>query len=329
MYMKKKFLLLILSVFSFGFFGSSSLFAETTAGLKFYTSNTEPKTGEVVEFDLKADATTKLPIATYIVHLKYDKTKLKFQSVSYGEGFTGMKEEEVNDIQNGLIKRTANYPEGLKKLTSVLKYKFVAIAPGKTDIKIVGEAAIDDKNVRNPLQNKNISINISGKALPIEQNVSLEFVGADTFDTVNIYNFSINNKLQVKKEVNATTTVTLVDVNGQEVFRQEKSFISDIDTKLDFNFLPNTLAAGKYTLSAETLFVGQIDANKITKELTVTGEIKKEIPADEENNVWKNILNKVWEFVVTNVIMIAGIIFILFVLRFISKRIRRYRRYDR
>lgn len=304
------------------------------AAMKFYTTNTIPKTGDIIELDLKADASSRAPVFTYVIKLEYDKDKLQFIESSYGEGFVPVTPNEVNDTQNGIIKRTAGYPNGLRKLSTVTKYKFKAIAPGKADVRITGESALDENNNDNGVQEKRITMTISGQAIEVEknlgQNISLEFVGENSFDAAKVYNFSINHKLQQKLQTAATTSISLFDINGQEVLRQDKPFVTSDDTKLDFSFPERTLVPGKYSLTVNNVFVGQIDNNRIIQELTVTGESGRELgDVAQSDNVWSGIVSYVWNFLKANAIAIVGLIFIFIFLQFIYKKIRRYKRYDR
>ena len=312
-------------------FATQNVFA-ATANLKFYTSETAPKTGDVVELDLKVDGNTKTPYYTYVVNLEYDATKLKFEGVTYGDGWVGVEPDAVTDIEKGIVKRTAGYPNGATKLMTVLKYKFKALAPGNASVKITGEAALDQENKSAELQNKNITLKISGKELTEEiaalknQNITLNIVGDSTVALTNAYQFKIEHALQNQKATVGTTSATVFDINGQKVMSEDRAFNISTNTSLDFNIPANALVAGNYTISAESTFDGQSQNNKQTKEVVVTGEVAT-IPTDSDN-VFVNIGNGVWNSVVNNWIGIVGLIFIAGILRYLWGRTRRYRRCD-
>ena len=312
-------------------FATQNAFA-ATANLKFYTSETAPKTGDVVELDLKVDGNTKTPYYTYVVNLEYDATKLKFEGSSYGEGWVGVEPDAVTDIEKGIVKRTAGFPNGATKVMTVMKYKFKALAPGNADVKITGEAALDQENKSADLQNKSITLKISGKELTEEiaslknQNITLNILGDSTVALTNAYKFKIEHALQNQKETQGTTTVSVFDINGEKVMSEDRAFNISTNTSLDFNIPANALVAGNYTVSAESVFDGQSQNNKQTKELVVTGEVAA-IPTDSDN-VFVNIGNGVWNSVVNNWIGIVGVILIAGILKYLWGRTRRYRRYD-
>jgi hypothetical protein len=312
-------------------FATQSAFA-ATANLKFYTSETDPKTGSFVELDLKVDGNKKTPYYTYVVNLEYDSAKLKFEGVTYGEGWVGVEPEAKTDIEKGIVKRVAGYPSGADKLMTIMKYKFKALAPGKADVKITGETALDGENASAQLQNKKITLNISGNALAEEiaalqnQNVTLNIMGDNSVVSTSPYTFKIEHVLQNPKTTSGTTSVTVFDINGQKVMGEDRAFNISSNSILDFSIPGNALVAGNYTISAESQFSGQSASNKQTKDIVVTGEVAS-IPTDSDN-VFVNIGNGLWNSIVNNWIGIVGLILIVGILRYLWGRTRRYRRYD-
>jgi hypothetical protein len=192
--------------------------------------------------------------------------------------------------------------------------------------------ALDQENKSADLQNKKITLNISGKELTEElsalknQSISLNISGENTFVSSNAYQFKIEHVLQNPKPTSGTTTVSVYDVNGQMVMSESRSFSSSQNFSLDFNINPSSLVAGAYTISAESVFAGQTQSNKQVKEVVVSEGVAS-LPA-ESDNVFMNIWSYVWGGVVDNWIGIAIVLVVLAVLRMLWARVRRYRRYD-
>ena len=307
-----------------------------TANLKFYTSETSPKTGGIVELDLKVDGNTKTPYYTYVVNMEYDKDKLKLEGVTYGDGWVGVEPEAKTDIEKGIVKRTAGYPNGATKLMTVLKYKFKALAPGKAEVKITGEAALDQENKSADLQKKNITLNISGKELTEEiaalknQNITLNIVAENSFAADATYPIKVEHVLTNPKETVGTTSVYVMDINGEKVMNEDRAFNISQNTSLDFSIPANALVAGNYNIVTESIFLGQTESNKQVKEVVVTagsGNVDA-VAAGASDNVFVNIWNAIWKFITENIIAIVGVLFILILLKFISSKFRRYRRRD-
>lgn len=315
------------------FLGVAQFAFAATANLKFYTSETAPKTGEMVELDLKVDGNKKTPYYTYVVNLEYDASKLKFEGMTYGEGWIGVEQDAKTDVEKGVVKRTAGFPNGADKLMTVMKYKFKALAPGKAEVKITGEAALDQENKSADLQKKNITLNISGKALEEElaalknQNITLNIIGENTYVATSVYQFKVEHALQNQKETLGTTTVSIFDINGERVLGEDRPFNISGNSTLDFSIPANALVAGTYTINVESVFNGQSQNNKVTKDVMVTaGEVA--VVTAESDNVFVNIGNAVWGMIANNWIAIAVVIIILGVLKYLFGKFRRYRRYD-
>ncbi len=282
----------ILSVFLFVLvfiFTASFVWALATPA-KFYTTASELKVGQTVDFELKIDGSAEKPVYTAIVNLEYDKNLLTFKGASYQPGWIPVAPDEVTDMANGQIKRTAGYPAGLKTLASILKYTFEAKAPGKATVNILGGSTLDAENRDAGLQNKSITVNIGGtvESLPeikkeeikkeekkLPQVVSLEIKGDTALVTSTPYNFTLENKLKVPQATLGTTTVSVYDINGQEVIKEERELNTASDLSMQYIIPANTLFAGNYTIVASVKHDNQKVIFRTSKDLGVVESTEK------------------------------------------------------
>ena len=184
-----------------------SVFADPLPA-KFYASTFDASVGQPVEFELKVNPSAAQPVYTVISNLEYDHNLLTFKSASYQPGWIPVTPDEVTDTANGVIKRTAGYPSGATALTSIIKYEFVAAAPGKAVVNITGGSAYDANSNDMGLQNKSITVNIGGSAPApdtttpapaankVTQVITLTFNGDTGMAADKEYNFTIDHKLK-------------------------------------------------------------------------------------------------------------------------------------
>lgn len=261
---------------------------------KFYASTFDAQVGQPVEFELKVDPSAAQPVYTVIANLEYDHNLLTFKGASYQAGWIPVTPDEVTDTANGVIKRTAGYPSGATALTSIVKYQFVAAAPGKAVVNITGGSAYDANSNDMGLQNKSITVNIGGKAVPeatpaptpsnpnptpaakkVTQVITLAISGDTAVAADKDYNFTIAQKFKVNQDTVGTTSVSIFDINGQEVLKQDQVFTSNTDNTLTFNVPANSLVPGNYSLVATTIHDNQKTPERMTKDLGVLASTEK------------------------------------------------------
>lgn len=321
----KKLIALVTSIFTLFTF----TFAAPLAA-KFYASTFDAKVGQTVEFELKVDPTADKPVYTVVTNLEYDKSLLTFKSASYQGGWIPVTPDEVTDTANGVIKRTAGYPSGIKTTASIVKYVFEAKAPGKAVVNIIGGSAYDAESNDMGLQNKSITVNIGGTAVPEEsktpevvkeekkvtQTITLEIVGDTGVPQNKPYNFTVNQKLKVNQETTGTTSMSMYDINGQEVLKQDKAFTTSTDNSLDFSIPENSLVPGNYSLVITTKHDNQKTATRLTKDIGVVASTEK-------------IVNSTTEvpFIPVYIWIIIAILVIILILMIIYSKSKAFRKF--
>lgn len=250
---------------------------------KFFVNTFNAEVGQTVEFELKVEGTEAAPVYTVISNLEYDKTLLKFNSATAQTGWIPVSPDDVTDTANGVIKRTAGYPAGLKQLASIYKYSFTAMAPGDAKVNIVGSSAYDANNTDLGLQNKSITVKIGGKeeVEPVKevvtevkkdtpkkpQTITLEFVGMTGFVENKDYTFVLKHNLKVPQDTVGSTTISLVDSANNTVWSEVKEFAMTDSTEMLVTIPANKAQAGNYTLQAETKHDNQKTATKLSKDV--------------------------------------------------------------
>jgi hypothetical protein len=269
---------------------------------KFYTSTLAPQVGDTIEFELKVEGSTSNPVYTAIANLEYDKELLTFKDSAFQQGWVSVTPDDVTDTKNGLIKRTAGYPSGLKQLASIIKYTFVAKAPGQANVRIIGSSAYDANNTDVGLQNKSITINIGGKneeppkeVVPqttktdkvvavkkLPQSISLELVGATALVSNKEYNFLVKETFSVEQETVGTTTFAILDQTGKEVIKNDIPFTNTKSFDLPVNIPPNNLTPGDYKLVVSVIYDNQSKPSRvvwwyINRQTTLEGLLQQTI----------------------------------------------------
>lgn len=270
---------------------------------KFFVNTFTADVGQTVEFELKIEGTEAAPVYTVISNLEYDKSLLKFNSATAQTGWIPVSPDDVTDTANGVIKRTAGYPAGLKQLSSIYKYSFTALAPGDAKVNIVGSSAYDANNTDLGLQNKSITVKIGGKKEVVEevpepvktvvaeekkdtpkkpQTIALEFAGQIGFVLNKDYSFVLKHNLKVPQETIGSTTIALLDSANNTVWTEVKDFTVNDSSEMLVTIPANRVQAGNYVLQIDTKHDNQKTATKLTKEVgavepeekLVTNEVK-------------------------------------------------------
>jgi len=307
---------------------------------KFFVNTFTADVGQTVEFELKIEGTEAAPVYTVISNLDYDKSLLKFNSATAQTGWIPVSPDDVTDTANGVIKRTAGYPAGLKQLSSIYKYSFTAIAPGDAKVNIVGSSAYDANNTDLGLQNKTITVKIGGKKEVVEetvepvkpvvaevkkdtpkkpQTIALEFAGQIGFALNKDYSFILKHNLKVPQETIGSTTIALVDSAGNNVWTEVKDFNVNDSSEMLVTVPANTVQAGNYVLQVDTKHDNQKTATKLTKEV---GAVEPEE---------KIVTNEVKvPFIPMYVYGIGAVLFLLWLITFIilkSKTSKRFKKF--
>jgi hypothetical protein len=217
---------------------------------KFYTSKTLVKTGDTVEFELRVVPANGKNVFTFIPSLNFEKDKLKFIGSEVSEGVVSAAANDVTDLNSGNIKRTLGVPGGVVSEKSLIKYKFLAVAPGQTTVKILGGDVLDDKNQVNTLQAKELSVSLSGEKiqLPDVQKISLSYSGPESLGDDQDLDFTANMELAQKADTSGSVFVNIFDQEGKLVVLDEKLFKISDSTKMPIKVSKDLLIPGNYSL---------------------------------------------------------------------------------
>lgn len=251
---------------------------------KFFVSTFNAEVGQTIEFELKIEGTESAPVYTVISNLEYDKNLLSFKGASAQTGWIGVSPDDITDTTNGVVRRTAGYPAGLKQLGSIYKYTFTALAPGDAKVNIIGSSAYDANNTDLGLQNKSITVKIGGEqpkeevvetikpvvakeATKKPQTIALEFAGIIGLDVSKDYSFVLKNNLKVAQETIGSSTIAINNAAGDTVWTETKDFTIGDSSEMLITVPANTLQPGNYILNVDTKHDNQKTATKLSKEI--------------------------------------------------------------
>jgi hypothetical protein len=318
----------IIGIFAATIFAIQFAFAAPLAA-QFFTSSFEANVGDTIVMDLKVAPSADKPAYTVGATLKYDTSLVNFVSTTFDKNWLGLSRApyELTDTANGVITRTAGYPEGLKQVGPFVKYTFVAKAPGKAVMKISSGMALDAENNDAGLQYKEITINIKGKAaVPTSeqaatpktkpQTIVIDVLGATAFHVNEDYTFSVEHKLLEDQDTTGTTNITLYDVNGAEVYKDSKPFKMATNTSLNFTIPAGTLAQGDYSISADSKYDNQKTPSVGQKFVGVLNQSEKII---DKTVVVQTIPLYMW-------IIIAILLIVLFLV-YVHKKSKKFRNF--
>jgi len=262
-------------------FALQSVFAAPLQA-QFFTSSFDANVGDTIVMELKVVPTTDKPAYTVGATLKYDPSLVSFVNTTFDKNWLGLSRSpyELTDTSSGIITRTAGYPEGLKSTGSFVKYTFTAKAPGKAVMNISSGMSLDAENNDAGLQNKTITINIKGKEAPAPtapaevaaskakpQTITIDIVGDTAFYSSKDYSFQIPLKLKEAQSTTGTTSVSIYNQDGAEVYKDEKGFTGSTDTSLAFTIPANSLPQGNYSIMAESKYDNQKSPTSATKNI--------------------------------------------------------------
>lgn len=305
---------------------------------KFFVNTFEADVGQTVEFELKVEGSESVPVYTVITNLEYDKNLLTYKGTTVQSGWVTVPPDDVTDTANGVIKRTAGYPAGLKQIASVYKYTFVAKAPGDAKVNVLGSSAYDANNNDLGLQNKTITVKIGGKkevepvVEPVKtttlepskvvavakkpQTLTTEFAGQIGFDVTRDYTFVLKHNLKVTQETIGSSTISALDATGNKVWSQVKDFTFTDSSEMLATIPANTLQPGNYTLTVDTVHDNQKTPVTLSKEIGG-------VPATEKI-VTKEVPKP---FIPLYMYFVTGFMFLLWLLTFIYQKSKKFRKF--
>jgi len=304
----------------------------------FYASTFEANVGDTVTFNLKVNPDASKPVYTVGATLRYDPAFVSYQDASVDKAWMPLSKSpyELTDTTNGVVTRTAGYPEGLKGTANFTNYSFRATKPGETQIRITEGMSLDSENNDGGIQVKVIKLTIRGAKEPepvsttsttpeepakpakknVQQTITLDVQGQTANYNDEDYSFSIMHNLKVEQPTTGTTSVSVFDQNGTEVFTTSQNFSVSTNTAVAFTMPANTLAAGDYSLVITTKHSDQKTPLSITKDLGILAKADKVV----EKNV--NV-----PYIPLYVYAIFGILILVIFFMWLHKRSKKFRNF--
>jgi hypothetical protein len=301
----------------------------------FYASTFDANVGDTVTFNLKVNPDPSKPVYTVGATLKYDPSMMAYQDATVDRAWMPLSKSpyELTDTSSGVITRTAGYPEGLKAVAPFTTYSFKALKPGDTKIVINEGMSLDAENNDSGLQAKTITIHIASKQQVVQdqtapapeetpakknvqQTITLDVKGQTAMYSTEDYSFSIAHNLKVEQPTTGTTSVSVYDQNGGEVYATTQNFNSSTTTALNYTIPANTLQPGDYSMVITTKHSDQKTPLSITKDLGVLAKADKVV----EKNVEV-------PYIPLYVYAIFGILLIIIFLMYLHKRSKKFRNF--
>lgn len=206
------------------------------------SSTNSIKVGQVVNVSLEVEPEGSGAVYTVSANLVYDPNKLEFISATLGPEWLELNQKElfVTDTINGLIIRTAGYPNGFLGTASFVNYKFRAKSPGETRILVASGKAYDENNADVGIRNTELILSVTGDTVkPEEPFPELDFklklkIESDTaFYRQDDYTFTVYHKKEEKAQ-QAITKIWLFDEDWNVHYEDEKLWRTDMDNVLNF-----------------------------------------------------------------------------------------------
>lgn len=220
-------------------FGFTSLFAQELS-TSLNSGVTKLEVGQTVSVNLYVDPEGSNSIYTVSANLVYDPEKLEFVSATMAEEWFELVQKDVSitDTANGLVVRTAGYPNGFLGRAKFATYKFKTKQAGETRLLIAAGQAYNDNNANMGVKNSDLSLSITDKkseTIPLEKNVdvNIQIKGDNAFYRQEDYTFTVYHKKEDKHQ-QAITKIWLFDEDWNIFYEDEKLWRTDQDNILNF-----------------------------------------------------------------------------------------------
>lgn len=230
---------------------------------RLYTNALEVKVGDTIRLQLKVNPKPEKPIFTVSSSLMYDPSILQYMSSNFSDSVFMLPVPRapysLEDTENGMIRRTAGYTNGVDTLVGFTEYEFKALKPGDAKISIEDGVALDIDNIDIGLQQKELTIHILDKdtatstestSTNFDVKLNLDILGPVAIYKEEGYVFPID---QIANNLLGTTTVKVFVYNNKTelFFSEEKTFFPNTNEPIAFTIPANTLVEGGYVISAE------------------------------------------------------------------------------
>jgi hypothetical protein len=237
----------ILAIFAvFLCFGWLNSFAQEV-GTKLDSSTSKLNVGQVVVVSLSIEPESNNAVYTVSANLVFDPTKLEFISATTDPAWLELNQPDmyITDTVNGLVVRTAGYPNGILGKANFVTYKFRAREAGDTRILIAAGQAYNDNNTNIGIKNTDLNLTILGDRVEAEAvekviNVNIKVEADNAFYRQDPYAFTVYHKKEAKAQ-QAITKIWVFDEDWNIHFEDEKLWRTDMDNVLNFTIPEDTI----------------------------------------------------------------------------------------
>lgn len=235
--------------------------------------------GQIINVNLEVEPESSGAVYTVSANLVYDPSKLEFVSATFGPEWLELNQKElfVTDTINGLIIRTAGYPNGFLGTAGFVKYKFRAKKTGDTRILVASGKAFDENNSDVGIKNTELSFTILGDSVmdvvqvseEVDYKLKLKIESDTAFYRQDAFPFTIYHKKE-KNAQQAITKIWLFDEDWNIHYEDEKLWRSDMDNVLNFVIPADTLGReGNFKIIAKVRYEDGVELDVVEKDVGV------------------------------------------------------------
>jgi len=228
------------------------------------TAANKVNVGQIVNVNLEVEPEGSSAVYTVSANLVYDPSKLEFISATFGPEWLELNQKElfVTDTINGLIIRTAGYPNGFLGTAKFVNYKFKAKNPGDTRVLVASGKAFDENNSDVGIRNAELPITILGGkdtdpevlTQEVEFKLKLRIESDTAFYRQDPFTFNLYHKKGGKAQ-QAITKIWVFDEDWNVHYEDEKLWRTDMDNVLAFTIPADTIGKeGNFKIIAKVRY---------------------------------------------------------------------------
>lgn len=183
--------------------------------------------GEEVVINVSVSPLQNTPVGTVSNTLRFNPNIFALKSTKHPEPWIELitSPDSYTDTVNGVVKRTAGYPNGLTTTTKFVTYTLVAKNVGDDNIEITGNLALDDESNSIGINSKLIQIRVLPKkpSTPIAEkntdSIEKDSVEAETEQGVEVVRPSEVPKINIINiNIDAVNNVASEDLNQYKFY---------------------------------------------------------------------------------------------------------------
>lgn len=270
------FLLKVVFLLFFVFIFQPKFVLAQSLNTELFTEQTLIYVGDTVNVNLSVYPPSDTePIYTVSATAFYDPTILSYEGSHFdGINWFPMKRvpHELEDTAQGMIRKTAGYPKGLKAGTDFITYTFKAISPGDAIVSLEDGLSLDDYNQETKAEPRKVFIRILERkdkkdATPTEQTspgegqltmapkqvaVDLKLKGNTVFYLQDDYTMSVEQRY-LWDDIVSTTYIEVYDKDYKTVWKKDLTHLANKDRNISFTIPAYTLAPGDYIVSVKNI----------------------------------------------------------------------------